>query len=424
MTVTYINAPGTLTWTAAANYAKSIGARLPTKDEITDSVEKNGNQPIYHKDIWVPAIDTNGTWVSVGNFDPANRLGKTHNKACGCKPAWSDDATFYDFRTQLGVVYTKVILIPVSGTLTYSGAKNHATSLGARLATKAEIRALVQLNNNQPLVGHDAWVPAHDLANDWVSIGNFDPANRLGNAHSKLFGLPAWSEDGSHHAFRSHIAVVFESQFAANKLRFVAVPGTLGWHAANQYALSHGSRLPTKEEVSRAIQANYGQPLFGQDIWVPVSDAADTWVSVGNFDPANRLGKTHNELFGAPEWSNDGAQHGFRSFIALVPTSNIVFIQTPGTHGFSAAQSFAASIGARLPSTAEAKAAVFANNYQPLFAQDIWIPVAESAWVSIGNFDPANRLGKTHTELFGAPEWHEDSSAHQFRTRIGVVFPN
>eukprot|EP00597_Dinobryon_sp_UTEXLB2267_P014000 CAMPEP_0170113840 /NCGR_PEP_ID=MMETSP0020_2-20130122/10240_1 /TAXON_ID=98059 /ORGANISM="Dinobryon sp., Strain UTEXLB2267" /LENGTH=504 /DNA_ID=CAMNT_0010340497 /DNA_START=1 /DNA_END=1516 /DNA_ORIENTATION=- len=85
------------------------------------------------------------------------------------------------------------------------------------------------------------------------------------------------------------------------------------------YAESKGTRLPTIAEVRQELGRNGGKPLFQkEDMWWPVSDAKDTWVSVGNYDPDIRLGNTHNEMFGVPPWSEEDGYVAERSVIAIV----------------------------------------------------------------------------------------------------------
>ena len=49
---------------------------------------------------------------------------------------------------------------------------------------------------------------------------------------------------------------------------------------------------------------NNNQPLYPFDVWWPVSNGPNQWVSVGNCDPDIRLGNEHCALFGPPGWGN------------------------------------------------------------------------------------------------------------------------
>jgi hypothetical protein len=44
------------------------------------------------------------------------------------------------------------------------------------------------LHNSPLLVFQDVWWPVADAPNAWVSVGNYDPAVRLGHRHEKLGG--------------------------------------------------------------------------------------------------------------------------------------------------------------------------------------------------------------------------------------------
>ena len=47
---------------------------------------------------------------------------------------------------------------------------------------------------------------------------------------------------------------------------------------------------------------NNNQPLYPFDVWWPVSNGPNQWVSVGNYDPDIRLGNEHCALGGPPGW--------------------------------------------------------------------------------------------------------------------------
>lgn len=94
--------------------------------------------------------------------------------------------------------------------------------------------------------------------------------------------------------------------------------GTLGYSGCKVLAESCNARLPTIDEVRAELARGDNQPLFEQDMWWPVSDAPDTWISVGNYDPSTRLGRTHNELFGVPAWNESDTYLAERLVIATV----------------------------------------------------------------------------------------------------------
>jgi hypothetical protein len=95
--------------------------------------------------------------------------------------------------------------------------------------------------------------------------------------------------------------------------------GDLSYSECVDYAKSKGSDLPSVAQVLQEIARHGGVPLFPhEDMWWPVSDAPDTWISVGSYDHEVRLGKTHNELFGIPEWSQSSRNISEREVIAIV----------------------------------------------------------------------------------------------------------
>ncbi len=102
-----------------------------------------------------------------------------------------------------------------------------------------------------------------------------------------------------------------------NELRYVSTRGVLTWSACSQLATTLGGRLPQQSEVTQRLQAFGNTPLFDKDMWWP-TDEEDTWISVGNYDPSNRLGHTHTELFGVPGWNNETVFYDFRSVMAVV----------------------------------------------------------------------------------------------------------
>ena len=66
-----------------------------------------------------------------------------------------------------------------------------------------------------------------------------------------------------------------------------------------------GKELCTRNDIcpNGLLQPPFDGNIRGSDVWVPVSDADNSWVSVGNSDAANRLCKTHAESQGSnPSW--------------------------------------------------------------------------------------------------------------------------
>lgn len=113
----------------------------------------------------------------------------------------------------------------------------------------------------------------------------------------------------------------FKALLTADDFALLDTRGDLGYSGCAALAEGRNCRLPTLAEVRDAIAKGGNEPLFDQDMWWPVSDAPDTWISVGNYEPWTRLGNTHNELFGVPHWNEDSTFLDERTVIAAVSLS-------------------------------------------------------------------------------------------------------
>ena len=104
------------------------------------------------------------------------------------------------------------------------------------------------------------------------------------------------------------------------RLEWQCTPGTFCHASASAFAFGLNARLPTKAEVVAHLAERGNRPLFAQDVWTPTSDHGNAWVSVGNYDPGNRLGRLHEESCGGPpEWGGDSSSaQAFRSLMAIV----------------------------------------------------------------------------------------------------------
>jgi hypothetical protein len=102
---------------------------------------------------------------------------------------------------------------------------------------------------------------------------------------------------------------------ARGTIVYEAIPSNLTWDECLRRATTAGKRLPTQQEI--LVNLN-GKFRFDSDQWVPVLDAWNEWVSVGNCDTNNRLGRTHTQVTGnRPEWGKTQAPYKFKQFIAL-----------------------------------------------------------------------------------------------------------
>lgn len=95
----------------------------------------------------------------------------------------------------------------------------------------------------------------------------------------------------------------------------------LSWHDARDKANNLGGRLPTISEVNKYIKDNGNKPLYDKDVWVPINKEND-YVSIGNVDPLNRLGKSHVDLFGPPGWA-DKSDGPYKALLLVAKSKNI-----------------------------------------------------------------------------------------------------
>ena len=102
-------------------------------------------------------------------------------------------------------------------------------------------------------------------------------------------------------------------------LRLVDVYGTLKYSDCVALAEERNSRLSTQTEVQQELLRHGGRPLFpNEEMWWPISDEPDGWVSVGWSYP-NNLGRTFKEIFGMPPtWSEAEEPISGREVIAIV----------------------------------------------------------------------------------------------------------
>ena len=96
--------------------------------------------------------------------------------------------------------------------------------------------------------------------------------------------------------------------------------GTWSWADAEAQARAAGNdaRLPTHAEVRKYIADRGERPLFDRDVWWPVIDSPNAWVSVGNYDPRVRLGNRHENLGGPPGWGTTNQFHQFRTSMGVM----------------------------------------------------------------------------------------------------------
>ena len=241
------------------------------------------------------------------------------------------------------------------GCLSYIECVELAKSCHARLPTVAEVREEIKKNNNRPLYDdRDMWWPVSDAPNTWVSVGVYESQKRLGYTHNDMFGPPGWGEQSQHVAERELIAIVplsADFKLARYKLGWGKdsgcpfpppadvmnintaevsltmfhqhTDGCLSYSECAELAKSCHARLPTVAEVREEIKKNNNRPLYDdRDMWWPVSDAPNTWISVGVHEWQKRLGRTHNELFGPPGWGEKSFHVAEREMMVIIPLSS------------------------------------------------------------------------------------------------------
>jgi hypothetical protein len=103
------------------------------------------------------------------------------------------------------------------------------------------------------------------------------------------------------------------------RLIFIDTPGNLSWinSVTRARAAGNDARLPTHAEVRKYIADRGNQPLYNRDVWWPVIDSPNAWVSVGNYDTHVRLGNRHEHLGGPPGWGPTSQHFAFRTVMAI-----------------------------------------------------------------------------------------------------------
>jgi hypothetical protein len=89
-----------------------------------------------------------------------------------------------------------------------------------------------------------------------------------------------------------------EKKLKNNSITFIKQEGKHSYKDCVEFVKSVNARLPTIKEVQKEVKKNKNKPFYDQDVWVPVSDYNNEWVSIGNIEVDKRIGKTHSELFG------------------------------------------------------------------------------------------------------------------------------
>lgn len=77
-----------------------------------------------------------------------------------------------------------------------------------------------------------------------------------------------------------------------------------------------GGSLANQAEIKSWLDSCYeGKAARPGDVWVPVCDAKNEWVSIGDKFP-DRVGKTHTQVAGStPEWGNAAGWQPWRGLV-------------------------------------------------------------------------------------------------------------
>ena len=181
----------------------------------------------------------------------------------------------------------------------------------------------------------EAWVATSGGMNEWTSIGDFEASKNLCRTHEDSMGTrPLWSAMPTEHNFRTEVIccgvknAVLDAIASDITIESFAMPKSTTWKQANEICTSAGQLLCSKDEI--CPDGPNTQPISGKvqnqgeaptqeksqrdsDVWVPTRGVANEWTSVGNYDPSNRLCRTHTDSLGAnPTWSASTGNHNFR----------------------------------------------------------------------------------------------------------------
>lgn len=86
----YMDPNGASTWNDTKQKCEDAGMNLCTRDKLCPEgpLKDPIDGMIPGADVWAPVGDEENEWASIGNYDPSNRLCKTHTEVAGETPAW------------------------------------------------------------------------------------------------------------------------------------------------------------------------------------------------------------------------------------------------------------------------------------------------------------------------------------------------
>jgi hypothetical protein len=138
---------------------------------------------------------------------------------------------------------------------------------------------------------------------------------QLGQAVVKKPGLSFVLTMDQFSGFRASAHPGFDRDVPHVAITQFAIASTTTWQQAQDKCDAEGMQLCSREMIcpDGKLKTPFGG-MDAKDTWVPTSESSNTWTSVGNYDPTNRLCRTHQDSLGSkPGWGTGGSSYGFRS---------------------------------------------------------------------------------------------------------------
>ena len=108
--------------------------------------------------------------------------------------------------------------------------------------------------------------------------------------------------------------------------------GGTSWAMASGICQAKGQTLCSRENVcpNGKLQPPVGG-MRGSDVWVATSGASNEWTSIGNYDPPNRLCRTHLDSLGnRPGWGTTSGNYNFRQEVICCGKTLGTALNIPG----------------------------------------------------------------------------------------------
>jgi hypothetical protein len=113
-------------------------------------------------------------------------------------------------------------------------------------------------------------------------------------------------------------------KFETSKIEYNQVPSNTSWNNAKKFCENKQMKLcSSKDYCPRGPGKQPVGGMRGSDQWAPVNNNdrnINNWISIGNFDPNNRLCKTHKESLRVnPRWGTTNKSWAFRGIVGCCP---------------------------------------------------------------------------------------------------------